>query len=62
MLYNIYIYTGESIRPGVCYIQGRVLDLVCVIYRGVVLDLVCYIIYIRGRVLDLVCVIYRGEY
>ena len=30
----IYIYTGESIRPGVCYIQGRVLDLVCVIYRG----------------------------
>ena len=25
------IYKGESIRPGVCYIRGRVLDLVCVI-------------------------------
>ena len=27
-----YIYTGESVRPGVCYIWERVLDLVCVIY------------------------------
>ena len=25
---------GESVRPGVCYIRGRVLDLVCVIYKG----------------------------
>ena len=41
------LYTGESVRPGVCYIRGRVLDLVCVIYGG--------------RVLDLVCVIYGGE-
>ena len=53
----------ESVRPGVCYIQGRVLDLVCVIYRGGgVRPGVCYIIYIRGRVLYLVCVIYGGEY
>ena len=28
------LYVGESIRPGVCYIQGRVLDMMCVIYRG----------------------------
>ena len=52
------IYKGESIRPGVCYIRGRVLDLVCVYKGESVRSGVCYI---RGRVLDLVCVIYGGE-
>ena len=41
------LYTGESVRPGVCYIRGES------VRPGV-----CYI---RGRVLDLVCVIYGGE-
>ena len=51
---------GESVRPGVCYIWGRVLDLVCVIYTGEsVRPGVCYI---WERVLDLVCVIYGREY
>ena len=49
---------GESVRPGVCYIRGRVLDLVCVIYGGE-----CYtwcVLYME-ECLDLVCVIYGGE-
>ena len=38
------LYTGESVRSGVCYIRGRVLDLVCVIYGGEsVRPGVCYI-------------------
>ena len=28
------LYMEESVRPGVCYIWERVLDLVCVIYGG----------------------------
>ena len=53
------LYTGESVRPGVCYIwEESVRPGVCYIRGESVRPGVCYI---WGRVLDLVCVIYGGE-